>query len=185
MRTLASARQRKEVAEATRRVVEATDPDHFQARLLQDMVGDATAVWWRQRAQAYEDYRPRPGDDTGQATREQLSWEWRELTEIALACRNRAELALQEHRIDDEVWEALGLSGWEQRVAEAMLRVAIATGDVELIVACAAVVDRLDETQRWRPPASDEPTSVLIARHSRAIAAVDAHTSQHCHQEAA
>jgi hypothetical protein len=55
--------------------------------------GSATARYWRRRAATFEDARPRVDDFHGLATPANLAARWDRLTEIAQACRNRAELA--------------------------------------------------------------------------------------------
>ncbi|WP_299051791.1 hypothetical protein [uncultured Nocardioides sp.] len=73
---------------------------HFQARVLQDAMREATATYWRRRAQTFLDARARPGDFLGNSTLEQRRARWCRLTEIAKACEARAQVALIQ---DDEV----------------------------------------------------------------------------------
>ncbi|WP_344004811.1 hypothetical protein [Nocardioides lentus] len=72
---------------------------HFQARVVQDAMREATASYWRRRAQTFRDARARPGDFLGDSTIEQRRARWCRLTEIAKACEARAQVAL----IRDEV----------------------------------------------------------------------------------
>ena len=66
---------------------------HFQRRVLLDAMLDGWAVTWERAARRYEAARPRPGDFHGKADREALRAKWHELTEIARACRARAQVA--------------------------------------------------------------------------------------------
>lgn len=68
--------------------------EHFRARVLQDALNEATASYWIGRAEAFEAARPRPGDFTGNATRDDLREQWNRLTETANACRARARVSL-------------------------------------------------------------------------------------------
>lgn len=66
--------------------------DRFPYRAVRDAYLDATASYWRRRAQRFEDARPRRDDFTGNATIQQLRDQWNRLTELADACRARAEM---------------------------------------------------------------------------------------------
>lgn len=66
---------------------------HFQRRVLVDAMLDGWEATWERAARRYEAARPRPGDFHGNATPEELRARWRELTEIAAACRARAQVA--------------------------------------------------------------------------------------------
>lgn len=79
---------------------------HHRARVLQDALSEGTAEHWERRAAAFEWARPREGDFHGRATRAELSARWRELTELAAACRARAEVARRGEPVA-EVWERL------------------------------------------------------------------------------
>lgn len=68
--------------------------DHFQRRVLQDAVSDATAAYWRQRAQMLRWAAPRPGDFTGGASVEEIDLRRRRLERMAELCEHRAELAV-------------------------------------------------------------------------------------------
>jgi hypothetical protein len=80
---------------------------HFRARVLQDALNEALAIQWERRARTYLAARPRPGDFHGRKSREDLSAKWRELTEVAEACRARAAVSLGHDGIDRDVWEAV------------------------------------------------------------------------------
>jgi hypothetical protein len=67
--------------------------EHFRQRVMQDALSEATAAYWRRRAEVFDWAKPRTGDFHGQASREELSARWRELHELAEACRNRARVA--------------------------------------------------------------------------------------------
>lgn len=67
--------------------------EHFQHRVIQDALREATAGYWRGRAAILEWARPRPGDWHGAATREDLRGRYDQLTEQAEACRSRARVA--------------------------------------------------------------------------------------------
>ena len=81
--------------------------EHFQMRVIQDAISSAHAEQLIRRAEQFEAARPKPGDFHGQATRDELSRRWRELTSIADALRAKAELVggRAPHR-DAESWEA-------------------------------------------------------------------------------
>jgi len=87
--------------------------DQFRARVVQDALSEATADYWLRRAETFEAARHRPGVDyAGNATLDVLRARWVELTEVALACRNRASVAyfpvdIEPEEIRDEIllWE--------------------------------------------------------------------------------
>ncbi len=85
------------------------DLDHFRARVLQDALTEATADYWQQRAQAFEDAAPRLDEYHGHATREQLNDAWIQCMATAEACRRHAILIISEHpeEIGEEVWAVL------------------------------------------------------------------------------
>lgn len=64
--------------------------DHFQRRVVQEAMRDATAAYWNRRAATFEAARPREGDYFGRATREQISEQDARLAALARACRARA-----------------------------------------------------------------------------------------------
>ena len=72
-----------------------THLDHFQHRVVQDALADATSLYWERRAAMFEWARPRPGDYTGQATPADIARRDRELAEAAAACRARADWSLR------------------------------------------------------------------------------------------
>ena len=61
-------------------------------RLIQECLTVATREYWERRARTFESCRPRPGDHTGNLTREELSEQWQRLTAMAQACRARAAI---------------------------------------------------------------------------------------------
>ncbi len=82
------------------------DLDYFAARLIQDALNEATATYWKRRAQALRNARPRPGDFLGSTTPEELRRRWLDLTEAACACDARAAVSLANHGIDEDVRRA-------------------------------------------------------------------------------
>jgi hypothetical protein len=70
------------------------DIDHFQARVLQDCLTEATAMYWLGRAQQFEDAAPRKGDYHGNASRDDLLDRWERCKATAAACRVHARLLL-------------------------------------------------------------------------------------------
>ena len=64
--------------------------EQFAKRVILDALCDASRAWWLKRAEDFERARPVPGEYAGRATREELRQRWRELTEIADACRAKA-----------------------------------------------------------------------------------------------
>ncbi|MFD7157546.1 hypothetical protein ACFV9C_23310 [Kribbella sp. NPDC059898] len=73
-----------------------TSPDpyieHFRSRVLLDALTEATALYWKRRAEALERALPRRGDFHGQATREELWERYNALQAEILACRRHANL---------------------------------------------------------------------------------------------
>ena len=67
-----------------------THLDHFQHRVVQDALKDAHPGYWLHRARIFEAARPRPGDYTGRATREDIAAIDQRCRESADACRARA-----------------------------------------------------------------------------------------------
>lgn len=67
--------------------------EHFQRRVLLDALLEAWGPYWERRAEAFEAARPRPEDYHGRATPAELRAQWQRLTEIAAACRARAQLS--------------------------------------------------------------------------------------------
>lgn len=64
--------------------------DHFQRRVVQDAVNEATAVYWQRRADMFEWARPRPGDRLGRDGRAGAAEIDRRCKAAADACRARA-----------------------------------------------------------------------------------------------
>lgn len=81
---------------------------HFQARVIQDAIAEATASYWERRAELLEATRPRRGDYIGGSTPAELTARWQRLTEQAQACRNRA--AVERMRDDHDHQVALVLA---------------------------------------------------------------------------
>lgn len=67
--------------------------DHFQRRVLRQAIYDATAAYWRARAEVFEAARPRPDDYRGRATELDLREADRRCREAAQACLARAQAA--------------------------------------------------------------------------------------------
>ncbi len=72
----------------------AENVEHFRHRVLQDALSEATAAYWRRRAQILRWAQPRPGEYAGHSTPEQLRDRWQRLEEQAVACENRARVAM-------------------------------------------------------------------------------------------
>ncbi len=68
--------------------------DHFRHRVIADALAEATSTYWLKRADDFEWARPSLADFPGDATLDQRRAKWRELTEVATACRNRAAVSL-------------------------------------------------------------------------------------------
>jgi hypothetical protein len=68
--------------------------EHFQNRVIQDAIADATSAYWMRRAEAFEAARPRPGDWAGRATEADLRAADERCAGIAEACRLRAQWSL-------------------------------------------------------------------------------------------
>lgn len=68
--------------------------EHFRQRVLQDALAEATATYWRRRAQTFLAAMPRPGDYTGQATPQEIEARRERIAAAARACAERAELAI-------------------------------------------------------------------------------------------
>jgi len=75
----------------TSRVQEPTDYlEHFGRRVLLDALNEASATYWRRRAEALRAARHREGDYLPDGRLEAARTRWRELTEAARACDNAA-----------------------------------------------------------------------------------------------
>lgn len=68
--------------------------EHFRSRVLQDALADATAAYWRRRAETFREALPREGDFTGRATPDQIEEQRRRVAATILACRQRAAVSL-------------------------------------------------------------------------------------------
>lgn len=68
----------------------ATYLEHFQHRLLQDALAEASAAFWRARADDLRAARPTAADYIPAGRLDAARTRWRELTEAARACDNRA-----------------------------------------------------------------------------------------------
>jgi hypothetical protein len=68
------------------------DVDHFRLRVVQDVLNEASALYWKRRADALERALPRHGDFHGQATPDDLEERRRALRDEILACRRHANL---------------------------------------------------------------------------------------------
>jgi hypothetical protein len=68
--------------------------EHFRYRVLQDALSEATAAYWRRRAETFEAALPRPGDYTGRATPEQIQEQRLRVAATILACRERSVFML-------------------------------------------------------------------------------------------
>lgn len=68
--------------------------DHFQHRVVQDAIAEATGTYWRRRADMFEWARPRPGDYLGHATRERVDQIDAGLVRARDACLARAEVSI-------------------------------------------------------------------------------------------
>ena len=64
--------------------------ERFGRRVLQDALSEATADYWRRRADALRAARHREGDYLPDGRLEAARTRWRELTEAARACDNAA-----------------------------------------------------------------------------------------------
>ena len=62
-------------------------------RVLQDVMSDASRIWWLKRALDFEQAKPRPGDFIGNSTPEGRQARWERLDSLARACRMKAEVA--------------------------------------------------------------------------------------------
>ncbi|WP_343909043.1 hypothetical protein [Nocardioides aquiterrae] len=82
--------------------------DHFRARVLQDALNEAMAAYWLRRAEQFEAARPTLADFRGEASAAELGARWRELDEVARACRARAAVSPLS-KISPEVMDALGV----------------------------------------------------------------------------
>lgn len=75
--------------------------ESFGARVIQDALSEATASYWRRRAAVFETARPKVGDFPGWAARADLRARDERLATTALACRQRAAVALYGEQVPD------------------------------------------------------------------------------------
>lgn len=68
--------------------------EHFRARVLQDALSEATAAYWRHRAETFRRALPRPGDFMGRATEGDIEAQQERISATILACRQRAVFML-------------------------------------------------------------------------------------------
>jgi len=79
------------IAGDTSRVQEPTSYlEHFGRRVLMDALNEASATYWRRRAEALRAARHRVGDYLPPDRLEAARAKWRQLTEAAAACDNAA-----------------------------------------------------------------------------------------------
>lgn len=86
--------------------------DHFQHRVLQDALTEATAVYWRRRADQWRQALPRPGDYLGtESTPTSRATRRRRIEAIIAACEAKA-LVIERYGlgtdIDAEIDRILG-----------------------------------------------------------------------------
>lgn len=87
---------------ALRRLLHQIDLDeHLRRRVVQQAILEASAWWWRWRAEQFHAASPRPDDWPGRATPTELAEADARCRETAYACLNRAEL-LEMEAADDE-----------------------------------------------------------------------------------
>ncbi|GAB3253195.1 hypothetical protein GCM10027425_12290 [Alteromonas gracilis] len=79
--------------------------DRHAIDLLADCLAGGERIYWQRRAERFEWARPRAGDFPGRTTVEERREHYRDLTEVAKACRARATLAtdLEQRRGEAEV----------------------------------------------------------------------------------
>lgn len=68
--------------------------DHFQHRVVQDAIADATATYWRRRAATFDWARPRSGDYLGSAGQERADELDARLVTARDACLARAVVSI-------------------------------------------------------------------------------------------
>jgi len=67
---------------------------HFRRRVMADALQEATAAYWRRRAETFQAAMPRATDFTGQASAEDIEARRMRLAAVTLACRQRAVFML-------------------------------------------------------------------------------------------
>lgn len=84
------------------------DFEHAGSRFVQDVLAEATAVYWLRRAKAFEDAAPRPGDFHGKAGADELRDRSRRCMAAAEACRHHAGLVgVRGQDIEPDIFDAL------------------------------------------------------------------------------
>ncbi|GAB3267347.1 hypothetical protein GCM10027425_33880 [Alteromonas gracilis] len=81
--------------------------DRFAIDLLADSLAGGERIYWERRAEQFEQARPRVGDYPGRTTLEERRQHYRDLTEVAKACRARATIStdLEQRRTEAaQVW---------------------------------------------------------------------------------
>lgn len=80
------------------------------ARIVQDILTEATARHWERRAAVIEWAAPKPGDFNGRATRAELNARSQRCREAAAACREHAQILLggRGGPVEPVVWAVLG-----------------------------------------------------------------------------
>lgn len=91
----------------TRQTILQVDIDHFRARVLQDALTEATAVYWRRRADSLLAAVSRPGDYRGKATAAEIAARDKRLREDAAACLRHAYVVGPKPDISEDVANAL------------------------------------------------------------------------------
>lgn len=121
------------------------DVEHFRARVLQDALNEASAMYWRRRAAMFEWAKPRRGDDRGRRAglpplaASDIAAASTRCTSIAAACRARAQVAqVRDDRIEVDIWTAL------TDEAEGDLRAALDSGHPDAIAAAAHRFEALE-----------------------------------------
>lgn len=64
----------------------------IRASIAADVLREASAVYWRRRAEQFEWAKPRLGEHHGDRGNDELSAAWRRCDATATACRNKAHL---------------------------------------------------------------------------------------------
>lgn len=66
--------------------------NQYRVRFLEQLLSEATAIYWTRRAATFDQARPRPGDYAGRATPADLAARDLRCRETAQACRHHAQL---------------------------------------------------------------------------------------------
>lgn len=81
--------------------------EHFRWRVLQDALNEATSLYWRRRAAAFDAACSKPNDYQGRLTPEVRVDRDAGFRAIAAACRARADLAQYQVEPEPEVLDVL------------------------------------------------------------------------------